>query len=205
MNQNNIVIRLLTRNGTLRKIDLVLIPTAIVLVALSWSSFIVRERTREELQAVRNEFRNPLLLNGYKLNLLQRLDLIDQLAVLNPRDEPAPVLLVVLSDECPYCQNELPNWIQLIERLSDKGSTYEAWLLSYGNTTALAETLMQRIAVLGGSYRLLAAKDLSRFTRASGLAATPITIALDASYHLREVTISLTPENLNEFIEQFPS
>jgi len=117
----------------------------------------------------------PFLVNGYRIRLDDRTTLLES-SVANGSAARARLLFVV-SDDCAFSEQELPNWVALIDRVPWTPDV-EALVVSTSGRR-IADRLLRPLRARGARYRLLAV-NAPRVTAApAGLIGTPYTMLLD--------------------------
>lgn len=143
----------------------------ILLLITAWAAVWERSSTGEALRSVAARKDYPYVLAGAKLSL----NGVDELQE-EEQHSASRKLLLVTSDSCRFCRENLESWRELVRRIDwSKGDSL--WILSFDGTE-VADQLRQSESSI--RPRLMTVRDKKLLIFASGINSTPITLVLDS-------------------------
>lgn len=161
-----------------RAFRVAVLVAAVALLGFSWYTQIQNRRlhrfTRELLAA--REY--PYVVTGLRLDILAESELLaasgEVVAPLAPERE----LLLVSSDECAYCKQNLPRWQELLAGL-EPAPDREVWLLTF-DSFELLRPVVDQLERSQLAYRVLRVRDPILFSLKTGIVGVPLTMVLGA-------------------------
>lgn len=164
--------------GTLlsRTFRVAVLLAAVALLGFSWYTQIQNRRlhrfTRELLAA--REY--PYMLTGLRLEILAESELLAASAGISVPFDPGRELILVSSDECGFCKQNLPRWQELLARL-EPAPDREVWLLTF-NSIELFSPLVDQLERSHIAYRVLRVRDPILFSLRTGIVGVPLTMVV---------------------------
>jgi hypothetical protein len=156
------------------------------LLVAFWTATILNGDLRRRWSALNDVSKRPFVLNGLTLQLEGSV-----VPSLDRRENAhTKYLVLVSSDECSVCQEQVDDWVDLMGRLQLSGDSEVVHITTNG--TVLPERVRLVADRRGIPYRVLQVTNQAQFVEETGLAWTPALLLLDADLSVRLVTTQLS-------------
>ena len=146
-------------------------------VLLLWCAFVCDRYVADKHSQLAGQTPAMYALAGYRPPLEGTLRTLMTAPEAGPSGTRATTVVILLSDNCPYCETELPAWLRIA---ADLGKIPGSRLLVISAAgTRLATSLFDAARINGLPVTVAVPIDLVAFGRVTGLGGTPRTVVLD--------------------------